>query len=129
MNALEALMMQRAKAAPAGKEWTPAPQVGGKVYCITCGGGRDKSGEDFLIAVGFGSAAATANGALIVDEQEWIDGEYGDVEVTLAMVERVAKTRPDADWRIGMHGPLSGQEYQRQGEGQWVLIYRAEGFA
>lgn len=34
MNALEALMMQRAKAAPAGKEWTPAPQVGGKVYCM-----------------------------------------------------------------------------------------------
>lgn len=128
MSALEALMLQRAKAAPA-RYWEKQPVVEGRVYCNVCGGGRDKSGEDFLIAVGFGSAAATANGALIVDEQEWIDGEYGEVKVTLSMVERIAKTRPDADWRIHMHGPLSGQEYQRHGDDEWALISRDEGFA
>lgn len=128
-TALEALMMRRALQAPADKPFERLPAVEGKMYCNICGGGRDKSGEDFLIAVGFGSAAVTANGALIVDEQEWIDGEFGEVEVTLSMIERVAKTRPDADWRISMFAPLSEQEYQRHGDNQWALVRQGDGFA
>lgn len=37
--------------------------------------------------------------------------------------------RPDADWRIHMNGPLSGQEYQRHGDDQWALVHRDDGFA
>lgn len=123
------LMKSRAAMAIA-QPWEPKPAVNGKVYCNVCGGGRDKSGEDFLIAVGFGSAGVSASGKHIIDEQEWIDtDDYDGAEVTLSLVERVAQTRPELDWRIGMHGPLSGQEYQRQGEGRWVLVHQDEGFA
>jgi hypothetical protein len=129
VSAMETLMLQRAAKAKADKPFEHLPAVSGKVYCNVCGGGRDKSGEDFLIAVGFGSAAVTANGSLIIAEDEWIDGQLGDDEVTLSLVERIAKTRPDADWRVSMHGPLSGQEYQRQGDGTWALVHQDEGFA
>ena len=129
VSAVEALMMQRARNAPPPKPWEKLPKVDGKVYCATCGGGRDKSGENFIVAVGFGSADVSASGRLIIAEDEWINGELGDTEVDLQLVEKVAQTRPELDWRIGMHGPLSGQEYQRQGDGEWVLVHRDEGFA
>ena len=129
MSQVEALMLQRAKQAPSDKPFEHLPAVEGRVYCNVCGGGADKSGDDFIVAVGFGSAGVSANGHHIIEEQEWIDGELGDAEVTLSLVERVAKTRPTADWRISMFGPLSEQEYQRQGDGQWVLVRRGDGFA
>lgn len=113
-----------------GQPWETKPVVEGRTYCITCGGGRDKSGEDFIVAVGFGSACVTAGDALIIDEQEWIDtNEFDGAEVSLALVERVAKTRPELEWLISMHGPLSGQTYQRQGDDNWALIHRDDGFA
>lgn len=122
------LMTARAAAAPAG-EFTPLPQVEGRTYCLTCGGGSDKSDGNFLVAMGFGSAGVTANGTHIIEEQEWVESdEFDGAEVTLELVERVARTRPDADWRIHMFGPLSEQEYQRQGEGRWVLVHQGEGF-
>lgn len=128
-SALEALMLQRAQMAPTPKPWEKLPKVDGKVYCATCGGGRDKSGENFIVAVGFGSADVSASGKHIISEQEWIDGDLGDAEVDLQLVERIAQKRPELDWRISMYGPLSGQEYQRQGDGEWVLVRRDEGFA
>lgn len=121
------LMAERAGKASA-KPWTPEPPVEGKVYCVCSGGGRDKSGEDFVIAVGFGAACVTAGGALIFVERE-ANEEDESSYATLAMVETVAAQHPALDWRINMHGPLSGREYQRQGDGHWVLIYRDEGFA
>lgn len=126
-EALFNLMSSRAAKAP-NKSWQPQPAIEGHVYCNCCGGGRDKSGEDFLVAVGFGSAGVTANGEHIIEEQEWGDGQY-EGDVTLSLVERVAQTRPDADWRIYMHGPLSGQVYQRHANETWALIERDEGFA
>jgi len=124
------LMASRAAQIKTVKPWESAPPVEGDVYCVCCGGGRDKSGEDFIVAVGFGAAGVSASGAHIIEEQEWMDtDEFGGAEVTLALVERVAKSRPELDWRINMYGPLSGQEYQRQGDGHWVLIRRDEGFA
>lgn len=114
----------------AAKPWEPLPAVEPSISCLCCGAGRDKSGEDFLIAVGFGSSGVSANGRHIIDEQEWIESDAFDGgEVTLALVERLAATRPDVDWRITMFGPLSGQEYQRQGDGHWVLVHRDQGFA
>ena len=129
MSDLFNLMVKRAQEASDIKPWEPLPAVEGKTYCNICGGGRDKSDEDFLVAVGFGSAGVSMSGHHIIDEQEWSDGEYGEDAVTLSMVERVARSRPEADWRIHMYGPLSEQEYQRQGEGKWALVRRGDGFA
>lgn len=123
------LMASRANLAKA-EPWSPQPPVDATIACACCGAGRDKSGEDFIVAVGFGSAGVTAGRQHIIDEQEWLDtDEFGGAEVSLALVERIAQTRPELDWRIHMHGPLSGQEYQRQGDGHWVLISRDDGFA
>ena len=33
------------------------------------------------------------------------------------------------DWRIVLHGPLSGRTYQRHGPGRWMLVEKSEGFA
>lgn len=123
------LMVSRA-AQSKPRDWEKLPAVSGKVYCNVCGGGRDKSGEDFVVAVGFGSASVTCDGSLVIDEQEWTDTyAFDEEEVTLSLVERVALTRPGSDWRISMYGPLSGQEYQRQGAGEWALVHQDDGFA
>lgn len=33
------------------------------------------------------------------------------------------------DWRLVIDAPLYDAEYQRQGEGEWVLVRRGKGFA
>lgn len=43
--------------------------------------------------------------------------------------EDVAAGDPDHDWRLFVHGPLSDYTYQRQGEGQWMLVAQGRGFA
>ncbi len=78
-----------------------------------------------MIAVGFGDAGVTKDGHKIWSESANPDAEFwtGDD------AEEAAKTDPDHDWRIYFNGPLSGAEYQRQGDGWWVLIKKSEGFA
>jgi hypothetical protein len=41
----------------------------------------------------------------------------------------MAAADPDHDWRIYFYAPLYEAEYQRQGDGCWVLIKKGEGFA
>ena len=43
--------------------------------------------------------------------------------------EDVAAGDPDHDWRLFVNGPLSDYTYQRQGEGEWVLVKQGQGFA
>lgn len=119
------LLKRRATEAPQGEPWEYLPAVEAKTACITCGAGDDKSSWDFAIMVGFGSAGVSLNGKGIFDEQE-----YGDDDcLYLSDVEAVAKTRPYDDWRIYMFAPLYEHEYQRQGDGKWVLVRVGEGFA
>jgi hypothetical protein len=82
---------------------------------------------DSIIAVGFGSATCTKGGELIYDEQ--MTPKDSDDYATCGQMELLAKDDPDHDWRISLYAPLYEAEYQRQGDGHWVLIKKGQGFA
>jgi hypothetical protein len=90
---------------------------------------------DGLIAVGFGFAACTKNGRPVLEGPQLSYDENDEpVEEELdyptgADAELLAAADPDHDWRIIIHGPMSGRTYQRQGEANWVLVEQDEGFA
>ena len=79
-----------------------------------------------VIAVGFGYAALHKDG-----EAVWTEGETvaDNSMMTGAQAEALAAADPDHDWRIVIHGPLSGRTYQRHGPGQWMLVEKNDGFA
>ena len=78
-----------------------------------------------VIAVGFGSAGYSKDGKELWSENQSDGSSYPTVQT----VEDLAKKDPDHDWRIYYNGPMWEAEYQRQGEGIWVLIREGEGFA
>lgn len=104
------------------------PAVEGSVACFTCGAGaRSDLPMHRHIAVGFGSAGYSKDG-----ETLWSEDELGDDEEecpTVEHVEKLAATDPDHDWRIFFFSALYESEYQRQGDGIWVLVRKGEGFA
>ena len=103
------------------------PAIEGSVACLTCGcGARSDLSLDRTIAVGFGSAGYSRNGESLWDEQQATE-ETG--YPTVAEVEKLAKADPDQDWRIYFYAPLYDAEYQRQGDGFWVLVGKGDGFA
>jgi hypothetical protein len=81
-----------------------------------------------VIAVGFGFAACTKDGQVVLEEPQGDDTDWDDYP-TGADAENLAAADPDHDWRIQIEGPLSGRTYQRQGEGNWVLVEQNVGFA
>lgn len=108
--------------------------------CLCCGTPTSMFPMDGVIAVGFGSASVTRDGACVYDEPQaryvWQGDDIKDVIEpaesdywTGADAERAAAADPDHDWRIHKRAPLYDATYQRHGEGQWVLIERGEGFA
>jgi hypothetical protein len=73
-----------------------------------------------LCAVGFGCVSVTRDG-----ETVWA----GDSEKKrLAHFELRARETP-GDWRIRFSSPMSELLYQRQGDSNWVLVFRGMGFA
>ena len=76
-----------------------------------------------IIAVGFGDATVTRDGEVVYQENLYDDFHY------LQEFERMASIDPDHDWRVRLRGPLYEEVYQRQGVGEWVLIYDGKGFA
>lgn len=103
------------------------PAVDGSVACFTCGAGARSDLEmERWIAVGFGSAGYSKDGQELWSEQEI--GDDGEPH-TVADVEKLALADPDHDWRIYFFAPLYEAEYQRQGDGVWVLVRKGEGFA
>lgn len=73
-----------------------------------------------VCAVGFGLVCVTRDG-----ETVWA----GDSEKKrVAHFELRARETP-GDWRIRFSSALSEVLYQRQGEGNWVLVFRGMGFA
>lgn len=106
--------------------WQKLPAVEGSIACFTCGAGaRSDLEPGRMIAVGFGAAGYSKDGLDIYTEGSADDDE----PPTVAQVEAMALTDPDHDWRIYFEAPLYSAEYQRQGEGIWVLIRKGEGFA
>ena len=97
---------------------------GGHGGCLCCGYQHEHLPLDAVIAVGFGSACVTKDGALVFDEMDSPD-EFKD----LSVFEAMAKQDPDHDWRVHLVAPLSERHYQRQGEDLWVLYEKGMGFA
>ena len=95
--------------------------------CLNCGPRPSYFPADGVIAVGFGSATLTKDNKLVYDEPT--DPQSDDEYMTGAQAEAIAAADPDHDWRITLHGPLSGREYQRHGPEQWALIHQDLGFA
>jgi hypothetical protein len=79
---------------------------------------------DMIIAVGFGVAQVTKDNELVYAEKP---DEENFRE--LSEFEEIAKSDPDHDWRVLLVGALREREYQRQGDGKWVLINSGMGFA
>ena len=102
------------------------PRIDGSIACGFCGAGATSDLEmDRHIGVGFGTAGYGVDGEELWAEQ---DQEFDDLP-TVADVERLANRDPNRDWRIWFHAPLYSAEYQRQGEGVWILVKKGDGFA
>ena len=118
--------------------WTkePALESSGGPACLCCGTPTLTFAPEATIAVGFGCANVTKDGKEVYSEPMiYIDEKGDDIEApesaywTGADAEKAAAADPDHDWRILKAAPLYEAEYQRHGEGQWVMIRRGEGFA
>lgn len=109
--------------------WTKLePIKGGHGGCMNCGYQYDTAPMDMIIAVGFGCAQVTKNGQIVYDENQVCQYDWNDAW-TVLKAEEEARKEPDNDWRIIMKAPLSGRTYQRQGESNWVLVDKNNGFA
>ncbi len=108
------------------KPWIRPAILGGTKGCLCCGAMHQALPADASIAVGFGSANRTKDGAPIYDEQDTPEGEEcktcGDMEV-------IASADPDHNWLISLYAPLYEATYQRHGPGHWVLVEKGNGFA
>ena len=93
--------------------------------CLNCGGTAEIAPLDMWVCVGFGSAQVTKGDEVIYQE----DPNSEEEPPTLQKFEDIAKADPDHDWRCHIIGPLREREYQRQGEGHWVLVGSGMGFA
>ena len=106
--------------------WTKLPPIeahyGG---CLNCGPRPAQFPSDGVISVGFGYAGLLKDGKPVWSELDATDNKM----MTGADAENLAAQDPDHDWRIVLHGPLSGRTYQRHGLRQWVLVEKNEGFA
>ena len=107
--------------------WTKLPPIeahhGG---CLNCGPRPATFPPEGVIAVGFGYAALHKDGAPVWSEDEAVSDNS---MMTGADAEALAAQDPDHDWRIVLHGPLSGRTYQRHEPGKWMLVEKNEGFA
>ena len=107
--------------------WTKLPPIeahyGG---CLNCGPRPAQFPLEGVIAVGFGYAALHKDGAPVWSEDEAVSDNS---MMTGADAEALAAQDPDHDWRIVLHGPLSGRTYQRHGLGKWMLVEKNDGFA
>jgi len=105
-------------------EWWEKSLKEALVTCLTCQAAETVFPYDGLIAVGFGYAALTKDGEVVIQE-----GPNDEEIMTCADAEKLAEANPDHDWRIHLVGPLRERLFQRQGVGNWVLIKQGEGFA
>ena len=102
------------------------PIEAGSGGCAHCGYQHSVLPMESIIAVGFGDAALTKDGVDVFCERS----NMTDEEImTVAQAEEMAKADPDHDWRIHLIAPLSERHYQRQGDNQWVLYEKGQGFA
>lgn len=109
--------------------WTKLPALekpGFKSGCLNCGPNPVTCDLQTELAVGFGSCTVTKDGEGIYDENMI---RRGDDYPRLKKYEKLAAADPDHDWRVAFYAALAEREYQRHGDGLWVLIRTGEGFA
>lgn len=94
--------------------------------CLCCPPILGKFNLNGRIAIGFGYAAVECDGKPIWSEAP--DAEFEDCW-TGRKAENRARKSPNHDWRIVIHGPLSGRTYQRHQKNTWVLVESNMGFA
>lgn len=96
--------------------------------CLCCPDPQLHADLDMVIAVGFGAAFVTRDGELFYDGEMAL--QDGEEPKRLRDIEEAAKLEPTCDWRLVMHAPLHGEEYQRHDDtGHWTCIKANEGFA
>lgn len=107
--------------------WTKQPPIKGTIHGCLHNPVYDVAPMDMEIAVGFGYAIVTKDGEKVYEER------IADIAKlpywTVQDAENEALKDPDHDWRIELYAPLYGRTFQRQGDGEWVLIGENEGFA
>lgn len=109
-------------------KWQKLPALEGHENgCLHCPPILAKADLEKGIAVGFGAAYLTLDDKIILDGERAF--QKGEAVPTFADAEKLALADPDHDWQIVLHGPLHGETYQRQGEGEWILVESNEGFA
>lgn len=106
--------------------WTKLSPHTGTVYhgCLHAPAVKVVAPMDLPIAVGFGEARITKDGAVVFDEADDADDFH-----YLQEFEDMARTDPDHDWRCILDAPLRSVRYQRHGENEWALIYSGPGVA
>jgi hypothetical protein len=92
---------------------------------MNCGHTETICPMDYPIAAGFGQASISKGSEVVFQE----DPRSEEEPPTLQQFEDMAKVDPDHDWRFTLYLPLREAEYQRQGEGRWVLVRSGQGFA
>jgi len=109
--------------------WFVEPIKKEKIYhgCLNCGGTEQILDLETRLYFGFGGWTITKDGELyFMDDRK--DVEWEDWR-QLKEIEAEASKDPDHDWRAQFDSPLRGGQYQRHGEGKWVLIESNQGFA
>lgn len=111
--------------------WEIKPPIKAKIMgCANCGTLMDTLPLDYSIVVGFGDAHVQKDDEIIYSEPLYETQEQWESECwTVQDAENETLKDPDHDWRIVLYAPLRGRTFQRQGEGNWVLIEENLGFA
>lgn len=106
--------------------WLVPPLEGGTTNgCLNCPTRPNMLPLDTLLGVGFGQCFVSKDDETVYFEDP--NDEDGPPE--LATFEAMATFAPDHDWRVTFDAPLWSGTWQRQGDGEWLLIERGEGFA
>ena len=105
-------------------DWTKLPPIAPDgAACLNCGPKSARLKMSDYIGVGFGYAACERDG-----EPVWIEQDFNDAPTAMRF-ENMARKDPDHDWRVVIHGPLSGATYQRHGRNDWPMVEKNQGFA
>lgn len=106
--------------------WIKLPALDGRANpCLCCPPILARLEMDRRITVGFGIANLSCDGNVIWEER---DQEYDEC-MSVEEAEALASADAEHDWRIQLYGPLHGEEYQRQGDSEWLLVKKDDGFA
>ena len=109
-----------------GPAWAKLPAIEPIQHCNICPPKPQAMPLDTFVHPGFGNASVFAA------DEPGLGQDMHEI-ATLQDVEDYALAHDDHpgehDWRLVINAPLYDAEYQRQGEGEWVLVKRGQGFA